>query len=405
MSAGKTPIDVRLRAERKHRMMTVEALAEAFREYAVGRDRRSLPKVRDLCRMIRGYEAGEHVPGPRYRMLYTAVFGMSEDELFGEADTLDARTDDPAEMAELARRAGGSDLGTGTLDDIAVLTDRLCREYPRASASALRERVHRSLRYVLGLLDGRLTLHQHRELLVQAGWLAALLSCVDYDLGRRASAEVARRMAHRLGEQAGHGEIVGWAWEIAAWFALTEGRHRDAVAAARAGRERVSHGNAGVQLAFQEARALARTGDRNATDALKAGTDILRHLPYPAHPEHHFVVDRDKHEFYVATILTWLGHEDAVAAEHAREVIARSPAGTWPMRAANAHIDLGIIAGRHGDLDEAIDHGHQALRGDRRSAQLLPRAIDLHGRLAQRYPEEALVHGYEELLRDECRAM
>jgi hypothetical protein len=33
--------------------------------------------------MIRGYEAGEHVPGPRNRMLYAAAFDMAEEDLFG----------------------------------------------------------------------------------------------------------------------------------------------------------------------------------------------------------------------------------------------------------------------------------------------------------------------------------
>lgn len=66
--------------------MSVHALAEAFRDCASDRDRRRLPKLPDLCRMIRGYEAGEHVPGERYRMLYAAVFGISEEVLFSDEE-------------------------------------------------------------------------------------------------------------------------------------------------------------------------------------------------------------------------------------------------------------------------------------------------------------------------------
>jgi hypothetical protein len=69
--------------------------------------------------------------------------------------------------------------------------------------------------------SARLTLAQHRELLVTAGWLALLLGCVHYDLGEREQAEAARQAACQAGLQAGHGEIIAWSYEMAAWFALT----------------------------------------------------------------------------------------------------------------------------------------------------------------------------------------
>ncbi len=49
--------------------------------------------------------------------------------------------------------------------------------------------------------------------------LAALLACVCYDAGDAADAEIARQMTGQLGEQAGHNELAGWSFEIAAWFA------------------------------------------------------------------------------------------------------------------------------------------------------------------------------------------
>lgn len=341
---------------------------------------------------------GKHGVSERYQRLYSEVFGIAQEALFAAEDA-----DDPMMPIELSRQAEASDLGRTTLDDIALVTDQLCRGYPIVSAPVLREQSGKALRYVIRLLGGRTTLQQHRELLVQAGWLAALLGCVEYDLGRRASAEVTRRMARRLGEQAGHGEIVGWAWEMAAWFALTEGRLEAAVDAARAGAEHAGGTNAGVQLQLQEARALARMGNGDAREALKAGGKLLRQTPYPEHPENHFVFDRSKYEFYSATILTWLGTDDKAAEENAEEVIARSAGGKWPMRAANASVDLGLIAVRRGNLDEAVDHGRQALAGERRSAQLLPRAVDLRDRLTERYPKEPLVNEYKEVLRAEGR--
>src|SRR5205807_10299566 len=99
--------------------------------------------------------------------------------------------------------------------------------YPSASAGKLRARTKQRLNYISRLLQGRLTLAQHRELLVTIGWLALLLGCVHYDLGEREQAEAARQAAYQAGLQAGHGEIIAWSYEMAAWFALTEGRYHD----------------------------------------------------------------------------------------------------------------------------------------------------------------------------------
>jgi hypothetical protein len=38
-----------------------------------------------------------------------------------------------------------------------------------------------------------LTLKQHREILVQAGWVALLIACVEFDTGNRQAAETTRR--------------------------------------------------------------------------------------------------------------------------------------------------------------------------------------------------------------------
>lgn len=84
---------------------------------------------------------------------------------------------------------------TGTLEALAEAVDLLCRAYPVVPAAVLRDRTHKRLAQVNRLLSGRLTLDQHRELLVITGWLTALLGCVHYDLGEREEAETARRAA------------------------------------------------------------------------------------------------------------------------------------------------------------------------------------------------------------------
>lgn len=73
--------------------------------------------------------------------------------------------------------------------------------------------------------------------------------------------------------------------------------------------------------------------------------------------------DGAKYEFYVATILTWLGSDDAVTEAHAREVVRQcSKVGGWPTRLGTMRLNLGLLAARRGHLDEAISHGSAALR-------------------------------------------
>ncbi|GAA2096424.1 helix-turn-helix domain-containing protein [Actinomadura alba] len=79
----KARLGARLRKERKDRGLVVEDLAEEFRKVAPERIRQRLPKLKDLQRMIRGWEAGEHKPGEQYRLLYSRAFRMDEEELFG----------------------------------------------------------------------------------------------------------------------------------------------------------------------------------------------------------------------------------------------------------------------------------------------------------------------------------
>jgi transcriptional regulator with XRE-family HTH domain len=312
-------------------------------------------------------------------------------------------------LIELARRAEASDLGSGTLELLQESADRLCRDYPVMDPRVLSDQARTRLGYVTDLLGKRVTLAQHRELLVVAGWLSALLACTLYDAGDSGAAETARRMTRQFGEHADHGELIAWSFEIAAWYALVEGRFAQAVKLCEGGLAHAGISNAAVQLTLQASRCYAGMGDDRAGRMLAAGGEVLARLPVPEHPEHHFVFDRDKYEFYTATVYTWLGTDDAAAEENAREVVARchGPGGViiWPTRLSTTLVNLGQIAGRRGDLDEAVAMGAESLRCGRRSAELLPRATELERRLASRYGAEPLVSEYGELLRDEFRVL
>ncbi|MFF4624794.1 hypothetical protein [Nonomuraea jabiensis] len=406
--------NVQLRAWRNEHQLTRAEMADRINSTQIGiSERLTCDEER-----IRRWEAGE-VRWPRspYRLALTQLTGLQPEALgFLQArqtgsrlieatailpmDALRAEADLYGTM-ELAQQLQASDVGTGTLEALAEAVDLLCRAYPVVPAATLRDRTQKRLAQVNRLLAGRLTLDQHRELLVITGWLTALLGCVHYDLGEREEAETARRAAFEMGRQVGHGELMGWAHEMSAWFALVEGRYEDVVNAARMGQAVAGQTSAMVQLTLQEARGLARIGDRREADrALTRGAEVLSHLPMPDNPDHHFVFDHAKWVFYAATCYTWLADDDR-AEEHARETIQMHtrPDGTSnaPMRVADAHIDLGIVHARRGDLDAAVADGMAAFDIDRRSlTDLVNRAADLDRVLRQRYRREALAEEFHE---------
>ena len=395
--------------------MTVSGMSEFGTELARLMQERGTG-VRELARLVpcnpghvSNLRSGKARPSRELAQILDNILGAG-----GALAALAAASSRPApagdlQLIELARRAEASDLGTGTLELLTVSVDRLCRDYPTVNPRVLSDQARIRLGYVTNLLGKRVTLAQHRDLLVVAGRLSALLACTGYDAGDPGAAETARRMTRQFGEHAGHGELIAWSYEIAAWYALVEGRFVQAAGLSEAGLAHAGVSNAAVQLTLQASRAYARMGDDRAGKMLAAGGAVLARLPVPDHPEHHFVFDRDKYEFYTATVYTWLGTDDAAAEENAREVVARchGPGGAiiWPTRLSTTLVNLGQIAGRRGDLDQAVALGAESLRCGRRSAELLPRAAELERRLAARYGAERLVNEYGELLREEFRAL
>jgi hypothetical protein len=223
-----------------------------------------------------------------------------------------------------------------SLEAIQLAVDQLCCDYQHVPAQDLSPRISGWLSHVAALVADCTTLHRRRELLVCAGWLFLIGGCVEYDMGRRVIAERYRRAALGVAEESGHREIAAWAWEMAAWFALTQGRFGDVVAACDAGHAADSSHSVGVQLYSQQAKAFARMGDERLVLAtLDAGKTRLERLPQPVHTAHHFVIDPDKWDLYAMDAYRLLG-DDERASTHAHEVLrlGRGPDGVEkaPMR-------------------------------------------------------------------------
>jgi transcriptional regulator with XRE-family HTH domain len=308
------------------------------------------------------------------------------------------------ETSELLLRIQASDTSHTTVEALQVTAFELCCDYGWRDAGELRGEALRWLREVVRLRRAA-GLREHGDLLTVAGWLGLLVGCVEYDMGMRTVANASRAAALSLGEEAGNTEIAAWAWEMTAWFALTQGRFSEAIAAAQAGQGLVGESHTvSVQLIGQEAKALARTGDvRAVREALDRGRHLLEKFPRPDRPDHHFVVDPDKWDFYAMDTYRLAG-DDERAEHHAHQVLRLGTAadGTEkaPMRMAEARLTLGVASARAGELEQAVGMGMEAFRATRRSLpSLLMVAGELDVELSRRYPKEPSTGDFRAKLR------
>lgn len=309
----------------------------------------------------------------------------------------------PWETAELLSRIRASAIDSGTVESLEATVIELCCEYATRDAESLRRETHGWLGEVERKLHQPVGLAAHEGLLHAAGWLALLAGCLEYDMGHRAAAEATRVAALQLGEEAGNAQIIGWSFEMAAWFALTQSRYRAVLDAAKAGQAAAPGGSAAVQLAGQEAKAYARLQDQAAVrDALDRGRMLLAAMPEPSRPDNHFVVDPAKWDFYAMDAYRLAG-DDSRAAEHAKTVLdlGTSPDGDLaPMRMTEARLTLAAVAARSGDLEQAVVTGIGALGGQRKSLpSLLMVGGELNAELHRRYPGESGTADFDDALR------
>ena len=361
-----------------------------------------LPAQATLIRQWKRWEAGEVQPSDFYQPIIAATFGTVTHAVFPvppRSDASDVLAMSGMDTLELVSRLQRSDLDQATLDGLRIMADRLCSEYPFMPADQLLIEGRQWLRRITTLQGQRITLRQHREILVLAGWVALLVGCVEYDTGNRHAAETTRQAALSLGMEADHGEIIAWAHEMRAWINLTTGDYHGVVAATRAGTEVTPHHSVAVQLLAQEAKAWARIGDRRQTEvALDKGRRLLESLPYPENLDHHFVVDPTKFDFYAMDCYRTLA-DNKMAETLADEVIHASTdfdgRERAPMRLAEARMTLGVVRAREGDLEGAVDQGVRALHGGRKSLpSLLMVSRDLTKVLNERYSAETETRDY-----------
>lgn len=297
MTAGRSAIGARLRAERTARCMTVDALAEAFRDHASARDRRRMPRLEDLRRMIRGYDAGEHVPGPRNRMLYAAVFGVAEEDLFGDGPggepTLWRATgiepgdrftpDDEDRLVHAVSRPSRLDAGViGALS--AVLAGRRRLE-DAVGPGLLLAPVSAQLDGVEGMLREAPMSHHDAlgrvvaEWMTFAGWLHAATR-------QDARALALFERAERLADDVGYGTIAALATSFRGYVARRQHRPRAVIRAACAAMATPGvHQTQKTFDALQAAQGYASVGEReHARRLLDDAAELARDAGEPPAP-------------------------------------------------------------------------------------------------------------------------
>ncbi|GAA2818898.1 hypothetical protein [Kribbella solani] len=144
---------------------------------------------------------------------------------------------------------------------------------------------------------------------------------------------------------------------MTAWFALTQGRFRQAVDASQLGQAVAQGTSAPVQPFAQEAKALPR-----------------------------------------------IARDDVQASEYATSVIGDNiaPDGTElsPMRISECRLTLAFVAGRQGDLEQAVDLGVEGLEDGRQSkVHLRMIASELDQELQRRFPGEVTLSGLSDAIR------
>jgi tetratricopeptide (TPR) repeat protein len=315
--------------------------------------------------------------------------------------------DAAAEAMEFTQLAGVSAVGQGTLEYLELVVSDLNLVYSKdppaeqfVVARAYRSRVDE-------LIRGRHTLKELRELYVYAAWLSELLAWLAYDLGNSRTARAYALDCYTYADQAGHGELCGWAANVMASIAMDSERPDSAMRAAMQGVAKVSTSHPlAVRLRAHAARAYARLGQREPCETLFGEAQRLRER-LPARAPSRFTMDTGIHASYAMTAFPasaylWLRDFETARthAEAALAAIESAPPGSRsPYGQTQVRLDLAMSLVGLGTPDDAVTLGSQALTSTRMVPPLVARARDLDRALVSRYPRLACAREFHEQYR------
>lgn len=266
------------------------------------------------------------------------------------------RTNPILESVELLRRTAASDLGTGALEQLEELVEQLGVEYFAVPPAEFRETALSWRRYVVRLLEGRLTLGERRRLYAVAGWLSGLVAEASLALGEHAEPHCATALS--LAQEVGDAYLAGWVRGTQAQIALYAGDPREAVAFAQAGRRVAPVGSAAlVRSCTQEARANARIGDRVGTQmALDAAEEAWNFLT-KSQCRSIYSLGTSYLPYCSATAFVWLGDQvhARMCASHAVELADSEQEPTISTRVSvRADLAIALAQAREPDAAAAV---------------------------------------------------
>jgi transcriptional regulator with XRE-family HTH domain len=152
-------------------------------------------------------------------------------------------------------QASTPSLDSGDLQQLEQTAEHYATVFRRSLPETLYPELLGVRLHVGGLLNGSLTLAQHRDLLVTAGWLSNLLGLLCFDLGDPAAAGAWCTDVEKRAEDATHPELAAWASQTRVLMAFYDGKPREAVAYAEKGQAFAPLGTvAHVKLVAQEMR-------------------------------------------------------------------------------------------------------------------------------------------------------
>ncbi len=270
------------------------------------------------------------------------------------------RTNPTLESVELLRRTEASDIGTGTLEQLEELVERLGMEYFVVPPVEFRETALSWRRYVGRLLDGMLTLRERQHLYAVAGWLSGLVAEASLAVGDDAEPHCATALS--LAQEVGDTHLAGWVRGTQAQIALYAGDPQEAVAFAQAGRDVAPIGSAAlVRSCTHEARASARIGDRVGTQAsLDAAEHAWNVLSQPL-TRSIYSLGISYLPYCAATAFVWLCDPANARMWASQSVESTSNKPEPTVGQATARIDLAIALTQDSELEEASANGLEAL--------------------------------------------
>ncbi len=359
-------------------------------------------EVHPTRELVSKYERGVKPVSRLYRRLFCELYRATETEL-GLIQSPAVRNG-AAETVALTVEILSPSIDSSVIDSIENSTHTLSRAYPRESPVTMLPRVQEQLRLVRDLLRNSSRLPDHTRLLNAAGWQCLLLAMIHYDLTQYEAGQTSRDAALYLGEQISNADLIGWAYEASAWFAIYKGSPQDVLDAAEEGSRRSPPGSAAELMnVLKMGVGWARLGQRlEAERAVDRAVGICERMADPPYPDHHFMFDRPKLDLYVARIYAFL-RMPSQAQHHARRVLDQVQVtdnrGRFypvpPTRESFGRLDLASALIDGGEVEEACTEATRAFGVIMRD-DVLQRAGEIDARLRTSFPRLRPVRDYHE---------